>query len=250
MCEDEKKIPDWVLWLMAAALLIAMLLGVVSTAGANPSSMPVFLGRATPVAFRSKTTSATGALSVPAGAAVGDIAIIVLSESNVGAVAVTSGSGGMWSSTFVGVGGTSCGGSPCSSGVLWRKLTAGDLVGTWTVTSGLDPNPPCTALDYNSNGATTFTKKEEEGNFGAVSSVAFTGYTPTFTTRGAFSVFFSRPAAATIPTGFTSRDATVGSGAFNVPNSADLLNYQSGGFTWSGLGGNGGYGAVFEFSGP
>jgi hypothetical protein len=49
-------------------------------AHANPASTNVFLGRgATPVVFRSKTSSNTGSITPPTGAAVGDIVVVVMS---------------------------------------------------------------------------------------------------------------------------------------------------------------------------
>jgi hypothetical protein len=244
-CDDE-RIPGWVLVLAALALLLALAVGVTTTAHANPASTNVFLGRgATPVVFRSKTSSNTGSITPPTGAAVGDIVVVVMAQSNIGGVTLTSG-GGAWSSFTIDGGGGNCGGSACSSAVLWRKLTAGDLPGPWTITSGLVMNPPCNVLDYVSNGATTLTRKEEEVNYSA-GPVAFTGYTPSLNTRGALTVFYSSasPAGAP-PTGFTLRDQTGGAGVFAYPNSADMLNYQSGGFSWTPAG----YGGLLEFSGP
>jgi hypothetical protein len=197
------------------------------------------------VVFRSKTSSNTGSITPPTGAAVGDIVVVVMAQSNIGGITLTSG-GGAWSNFNIGGGGSNCGGSPCNSTVLWRKLTAGDLPGPWTITSGAVMNPPCNVLDYVGNGATTLTRKEEEVNYSA-GPVAFTGYTPSLTTRGALTIFYSSssPAGAP-PTGFTLRDQTAGAGVFNYPNSADMLNYQSGGFSWTPAG----YGGLLEFSGP
>jgi hypothetical protein len=112
-------------------------------------------------------------------------------------------------------------------------------------------NPPCNVLDYVGNGATTLALREtRRSNYGG-SSLTFTGYTPVYATRGALSVLFTSNAITpTVPTGFTLRDATTGAGAFNTPNSADLLNYQSGGPVWTSLGVVGGYGGLLEFSGP
>jgi hypothetical protein len=240
-----ETVPFWVVCLVALALILALMFGVAATAHANPSSLPVFLGRgATPVVFRSKTSGSGTSVTIPAGVAVGDLAVVVSATGQTGNT-LTSG-GGVWSSFSINGGGTNCGGSSCTTSILWKVLVLADLTGSWTLTNSISYS----ALDYIGNGATTLARRETETNYTAT-SVAFTGYTPVLSSRGALSVFLSSTTTATTPSGFTLRDTVTGSAPYNKTAIADLLNYQSGGFTWTGLDiATGGYGGLLEFSGP
>lgn len=248
---------------LLTALFLAGLIAVAMFAGAhaNPSSLPVFLGRgAAPVVFRSKvecfqsTPCSPGTtLTKPSGIAVGDVAVVVITQQNNGTSTLTTTSGSAWNGpVFFGNSTGGCGGSNCTSRYFWKVLNSTDVSNSWVV----DAANFYMIQDYVGNGATTVSTSEIAETLGT--SLSFPGFVPKLSSRGAMAAVFSGSgvgacvgvitAPGSVAVRVASGAGASGSGA-PCAQGSDILGYAGGSVgawsvTWPD------YGALFEFSGP